>query len=109
MNNAEIVREFFRVEYIGSVRKISVCQISWDGPHKPVSTWEVAHEAKAASQIADAEATSQILNDERYFEICTECERTPCGWMTVTVDHVRSETTERFIESPRRTLQSLAS
>jgi hypothetical protein len=81
-NDAEMVREFVRVEYIGSVRKISVCQISWDGPHTPVSTWKVVYESKTASRKVAAEAISQILNDRRYFEICTECgDRNPCGWM----------------------------
>ena len=63
--------------------RIHVCVISWDGPHTPVPTWELAAELPEDSSEEEIQASIvKLLNRKKYFKACNKCnERNPVGWM----------------------------
>ena len=83
MNDAELLREFVRVERTHEKVEIQILTIRWDGPHTPVSTWEVVTSLpNTADEPAIEKATAGLLQDHRYFLTCMECsQRKPVGSM----------------------------
>lgn len=82
-NDAEIVEEFTRVGLATDSCVIEVAQITWDGPHTPVTEWVTALTLPGdASPQSIADARYALLAMRRYFRICRRCkERNPLGWM----------------------------
>ena len=83
MPDEELIKEFIRVEKAESEIKILVCMIEWESPSEPISKWVVATVLAAETSESGVEDTTiAILDDSRFFRICTECgERNPIGWM----------------------------
>jgi len=83
MNNTEHLKEFVRVERTKTEVQILVREIHWDGPATPIHTWVIAKSLPdTASEPTIENATADILQDRRYFQVCHECdERKPLGWM----------------------------
>lgn len=83
MDDGELFKEFVKVERAEGGVRISVRQISWNGPAESVSDWAVAKDLHPATTQAEAETAARaILEDERHFRVCRECaERNPLGWM----------------------------
>ncbi|MGA9378270.1 MAG: hypothetical protein WBV73_05825 [Phormidium sp.] len=83
MNDHQLVQRFIRVERESDNINILVCKIGWDGPHTPISTWELVVRLKADVPSPEINAkVHEVLSDKRYFQTCQEYgERNPCGWM----------------------------
>lgn len=83
MTDEQLLREFVKVESTDDAIVISIMQISWDGPHTPVSKWKKVRSLPAtATEATIQHSLRQILEDQRYFRICPECsQRNPNGWM----------------------------
>lgn len=82
MNDQELIKDFIKIEKNPDCINFLVCQITWD-LHTPISKWKIAAKTPAdISSTAIKQQIAQILNNQRYFNICQECgERNPCGWM----------------------------
>lgn len=83
MNDRQLLKQFVRVEVKEKTVQILVCEIRWDGPSTPISTWEIAKSLPATADApAIKRAAAALLRDHRYFQVCLECgERNPVGWM----------------------------
>jgi hypothetical protein len=83
MNDHELRGEFFRIKRASSATRILVREIGWRGAHAPASSWVAAARLPEGASEADVEAAVlAILQDPKFFRICTECqERHPLGWM----------------------------
>ena len=83
MTHRELRKEFIRIEKTRNEVQILVHEIRWDGPHTPIHTWTAGKSLPdTASEAEIEEATARILEDDGYFQVCTECgERKPIGWM----------------------------
>jgi len=83
MTDREIRKKFIRIEKIPNEVQILVHEIRWDGPHTPIHTWAVGKRLPATASETEIEnAIAGILEDDGYFQVCTECsERKPLGWM----------------------------
>lgn len=83
MTEAELIKEFIRVDKTPGGTKIHVLEITWNGPHEPVSTWKLTRELpQDAPQAEIDQAIKKVLEDSEYFSVCAECKkRKPNGWM----------------------------
>ena len=83
MNDHECQRQFVRIERGGGEIRILVCEVHWDGPANSVSTWTVGQILPGTATAAEVDgAAAQILEDDRYFRVCEECDaRNPRGRM----------------------------
>jgi hypothetical protein len=83
MNEQQLIDQFIRVEKRPNETRILVCRISWAGPATPLVKWEeAARIADNAGQDVIQKTVRGVLNTEKYFQVCRECnERTPTGWM----------------------------
>jgi len=83
MNDRELLQEFVRIKRTDKKVQILVREIRWDGPATPIHTWVIAKSLPdTASEPTIENATADILQDHRYFQVCNECgERKPVGWM----------------------------
>ena len=82
-NDAQIIKEFIKVEKTDVYVKILVKHISWSGPHEPHSEWmEEDTLPGKVSQSEIQDAVKRVLENGRHFGVCQECgERNPTGWM----------------------------
>ena len=83
MTDRELRKEFIRVERSEEKVEIFVREIRWEGSHTPVSTWVIGSSLPDTASEADVEkATTSILEDDGYFQVCNECgERKATGRM----------------------------
>ncbi len=83
MNDQELLSRFIKVETRPKDTQISVCLITWSGPHTPESHWQVVTVLPPDTDTQSiAKASGKILHDKRFFRVCEECQqRNPDGWM----------------------------
>ncbi len=83
MTDSELINDFIRVEKTLAEIRILVREISWDGPHTPISRWKNGASLSPTVSEADIQdALAGMLDDPSYFRRCTECgNRNPIGWM----------------------------
>jgi hypothetical protein len=83
MKDSDLIKKFIRVEKTTLVLQILVCEIRWDGPYTPVSTWVVGKDfPDEVSQAEIQYAVTGMFEDPRYFRSCAECgEHQPVDWM----------------------------
>ena len=83
MNDAELIRDFIRLEMVGEGFVLEAAVIEWPCPSEPVLSWnhcrrwkKKPNDKKLASTIAE------VLNDKRFFGVCKLCgERNNKGHM----------------------------
>ena len=82
-NDAEIIKEFIKVEKTDLCVKILVKHISWPKVYEPHSEWmEEDTLPGKVSQSEIQDAVKRVLENGRHFGVCQECgERNPTGWM----------------------------
>ena len=83
LSDTKLIEEFIRVEARGDRIQVLVCEVSWDSPYEPVSTWTPAKKLPSGSPPEEVAAVVEgLVHDRRYFQVCTECSvRKPAGWM----------------------------
>jgi len=82
-NDAQIIKEFIKVEKTDRCVKIFVKHISWPKVYEPHSEWIEGDTLPGkASQSEIQDAVKRVLENDRHFRVCQECgERNPTGWM----------------------------
>ena len=83
MTDKELVDEFIVFEPVNGRTDVMVKSIYWAGPHTPHSKWIKVATLPVLFTEADRKRTvEEILNMDRYFSVCIECdERKSNGWM----------------------------
>ncbi len=83
----ELRQDYIKVDRQASGTNILVCVVTWSGPHTPESRWEVGRKLAPEASESDIEAAIQsLLEDTRFFGVCSHCgERNQHG-------HMHSET-----------------
>ena len=83
MTEADLINEFTATRHTPQGFALRVRRISWPLPSRPISRWHtvsVLPESTSASALM--EQRRRLLDDSRYFAVCSECnERNPVGWM----------------------------
>jgi hypothetical protein len=79
----ELLEEFTEAKPTREGIAIRVRTISWPEPHTPTSRWRtISRLPKTARPEEIATARHELLNNPKFFQICTMChERNPRGWM----------------------------
>ncbi len=70
----ELRRDYIKVDRQASGPNILVCVVTWPSPHTPESQWEIGRELEPDASANDIEAATQaILEDTRFFGVCSHC------------------------------------
>jgi hypothetical protein len=79
----ELLEEFTEAKSTHEGIALRVRTISWPEPHNPTSSWRTLLRLPKTATPAEIDAARQeLLNNPKFFRICTMChERNPCGWM----------------------------
>lgn len=74
MKNYKLIREFIKIEKREDETVILVCVVEWKSSYEPLLKWKVAKalEKNLLKSEVDLQV-NEILNDKRYFRVCTEC------------------------------------
>jgi hypothetical protein len=79
----ELLEEFTEAKVTPEGIALRVRTISWPEPSTPTTRWRTLLRLPKTATPAEIEAARQeLLNNPKYFRICTMCkDRKPCGWM----------------------------
>ena len=82
-NDQEILEEFTRVTFEADRICLEVCDVTWNGPAEPVSTWMTV---KVLPPNLDRSVLlrlrKELLKRQRFFKTFDLCgQRNPSGWM----------------------------
>ena len=81
--DADLIKEYFRIEIIGKKMVVQTGQPQWDGPYAAEMKWKKVASLPANSTPEEInQAIRDVMANERYFQVCPECEeRMPVGYM----------------------------
>ena len=79
MDDEELIKEFIRAERGEDVVEVTVREIEWPTPDRPVSHWTVVSRLPLDASEAQVDtAVRAVLVDSRFFGVCATCrERNP--------------------------------
>ncbi|MCA1639303.1 MAG: hypothetical protein LC768_13375 [Acidobacteria bacterium] len=83
-NDSEVIRECIKTERGPDSVRIKVWHVvDWKSVHNPILDWTIADEISGNPSAPEVdERILNVLNDERYFGICSDCHiRLDRAWM----------------------------
>ena len=82
MDRDELLRDWLRFQAKEQGTRVLVRTIRWDGPHTPVSDWQLWRQFGAEEVVDRDEVAAKSSTIPRFFGSCRTCgEQKPRGWM----------------------------